>query len=114
MDWTTYFPAFVDPDSSKVNLSGARKLLKDVEIVDIGCGFGGLLVGLAPVLPDTLMLGMLAHVNWGLLKYGYMANSSRRIRNGNPASSPRVRTKTRCSASITATTTTAANTLNTR
>lgn len=57
MDWTPYFPAFTDPDSSKVNLSGARKLLKDVEVVDIGCGFGGLLVGLAPLMPDTLMVG---------------------------------------------------------
>lgn len=57
MDWTSHFPAFVDPDSSKVNLSGARKLLKDVEVVDIGCGFGGLLIGLAPLLPDTLIVG---------------------------------------------------------
>lgn len=57
MDWTPYFPAFVDPDTSKLNLGGARKLLKDVEVVDIGCGYGGLLVGLAPLLPETLMLG---------------------------------------------------------
>ena len=42
----------------QTNLADARKLLKDVEVVDIGCGFGGLLVGLAPVLPDTLMVGM--------------------------------------------------------
>lgn len=61
MDWTSQFPAFVDPDSSNVNLSGARKLVKDVEIVDIGCGFGGLLVGLAPALPDTLMVGECGH-----------------------------------------------------
>lgn len=39
------------------NLSGARELLKDVEVVDIGCGYGGLLVGLAPLLPETLMVG---------------------------------------------------------
>ena len=35
-----------------------RRLTKDVEVVDIGCGFGGLLVALAPVLPDTLILGL--------------------------------------------------------
>lgn len=35
-----------------------RRLTKDVEVADIGCGFGGLLVALAPALPDTLMLGM--------------------------------------------------------
>ncbi|KAL5042217.1 hypothetical protein BDW71DRAFT_149751 [Aspergillus fruticulosus] len=58
MDWATHFPAFVNPDPSQTNLAGARKLLKNVEVVDIGCGFGGLLVGLAPVLPDTLMVGM--------------------------------------------------------
>ncbi|KAL4934803.1 hypothetical protein BDV06DRAFT_217867 [Aspergillus oleicola] len=58
MDWATHFPAFVNPDPKQTNAAGARKLLKDVEVVDIGCGFGGLLVGLAPVLPDTLMVGM--------------------------------------------------------
>ncbi|KAJ5089509.1 tRNA (guanine-N(7)-)-methyltransferase [Penicillium argentinense] len=58
MDWSSHFPAFIDPDTSKTTLGGARKLLKDVEVVDIGCGFGGLLVGLAPLLPDTLMIGM--------------------------------------------------------
>ena len=57
MDWTPHFPAFVNPDTSKTNLGGARELLKDVEVVDIGCGYGGLLVGLAPLLPETLMVG---------------------------------------------------------
>lgn len=57
MDWSSHYPVFVDADPSKTNLSGARKLTKDVEVVDIGCGFGGLLVGLAPLLPDTLMAG---------------------------------------------------------
>lgn len=57
MDWSSHYPAFVNPDPSKTNLSGARKLTKDVEVVDIGCGFGGLLVGLAPLLPETLMVG---------------------------------------------------------
>jgi tRNA (guanine-N7-)-methyltransferase len=33
-------------------------LTKDVEILDIGCGFGGLLIALAPLMPDTLILGM--------------------------------------------------------
>ncbi|OMJ17167.1 tRNA (guanine-N(7)-)-methyltransferase [Smittium culicis] len=31
---------------------------KAVEFADIGCGYGGLLVALAPLYPDTLMLGM--------------------------------------------------------
>lgn len=33
------------------------RMKQDVEIVDIGCGFGGLLVGLAPILPEKLILG---------------------------------------------------------
>lgn len=57
MDWSSHYPAFVDPDTTKTNLSGGRKLTKEVEVVDIGCGFGGLMVGLAPLLPDTLMVG---------------------------------------------------------
>ncbi|WEW55730.1 tRNA (guanine-N(7)-)-methyltransferase (tRNA(m7G46)-methyltransferase) [Emydomyces testavorans] len=58
MDWSVHFPAYVDPDPTKTNSAGARRLLKDVEVADIGCGFGGLLVALAPVMPDTLMIGM--------------------------------------------------------
>jgi len=34
-------------------------LTQDVEIADIGCGFGGLLIALAPRLPKTLILGTL-------------------------------------------------------
>lgn len=31
---------------------------KNVSIVDIGCGYGGLLFGLAPLFQDKLILGM--------------------------------------------------------
>ena len=68
MDWSSYYPAYVksaqeaeesgllnEPSSGKT--PAERQLRKDVEIADIGCGFGGLLVALAPVLPDTLLLG---------------------------------------------------------
>jgi tRNA (guanine-N7-)-methyltransferase len=57
MDWSVHFPAFIDPDPNQKNLAGARKLVKDIELVDIGCGFGGLLIALAPLMPDTLMIG---------------------------------------------------------
>lgn len=33
---------------------------KKVEFADIGCGFGGLLIALAPMFPDTLLLGRLS------------------------------------------------------
>ncbi|EMD33283.1 hypothetical protein CERSUDRAFT_126066 [Gelatoporia subvermispora B] len=44
-DWSAHYPAFVG--------SG-----KTPEYADIGCGFGGLLVALAPLFPDKLVLGM--------------------------------------------------------
>jgi tRNA (guanine-N7-)-methyltransferase len=66
MDWSSYYPAFVTtPEEEQANprtdidIGRARPLKKNVEVADIGCGFGGLLVALAPVLPDTLLLGML-------------------------------------------------------
>lgn len=34
-----------------------KRLIKHVEVADIGCGFGGLLVALSPAMPDTLCLG---------------------------------------------------------
>ncbi|OLN85086.1 tRNA (guanine-N(7)-)-methyltransferase [Colletotrichum chlorophyti] len=72
MDWTQYYPAFTaqdeppsteattvaDADAFDTSKPQPRGLKKDVEVVDIGCGFGGLLVALAPILPDTLVLGL--------------------------------------------------------
>ena len=69
MDWASHFPEFVNPDPSQTNLIGTRKLLKDVEVVDIGCGFGGLLVGLAGLLPETLMVGMYSSVVYRVQEY---------------------------------------------
>lgn len=57
MDWSPYYPHFVQEVSS--DASKPAQLKKDIEIVDIGCGFGGLLMGLAPLLPETLILGEL-------------------------------------------------------
>lgn len=33
-------------------------MTRRVKFADIGCGFGGLLVALAPKFPETLILGM--------------------------------------------------------
>jgi tRNA (guanine-N7-)-methyltransferase len=69
MDWSSFYPAFVttpeevqaNPQSGiDIEFGRVRQLKKDVEVADIGCGFGGLLVALAPVLPDTLLLGMVS------------------------------------------------------
>ncbi|KAH0565395.1 hypothetical protein GP486_001212 [Trichoglossum hirsutum] len=67
MDWSIHYPAFVATLGSTAsgmtyNTSdlGASptKMMKQVEVADIGCGFGGLLVALGPRFPDTLFLGM--------------------------------------------------------
>lgn len=29
-----------------------------MDVADVGCGFGGLLTGLSPLLPDSLVVGM--------------------------------------------------------
>lgn len=67
MDWSTYYPAFVAKLSAQEDIDittapeegipSIQKLVKDVEVADIGCGYGGLLVALAPKLPDKLLLG---------------------------------------------------------
>lgn len=55
VDWGTHFPAYADPtDPSGRRLCPGRV----VDVADIGCGFGGLLTGLSPLLPDSLMVGM--------------------------------------------------------
>lgn len=67
MDWSSYYPAYVAPSPAKDEdneMEGTeasdkpRPLTKDVEIADIGCGFGGLTVALAPHFPDQLILGI--------------------------------------------------------
>ncbi|KAF2647543.1 hypothetical protein K491DRAFT_763630 [Lophiostoma macrostomum CBS 122681] len=73
MDWASHYPAYtVKEESGEYEKEhGAeseshdpgqpttvRAISKPVEIADIGCGFGGLLFGLAPEFPDTLLLGM--------------------------------------------------------
>jgi tRNA (guanine-N7-)-methyltransferase len=66
MDWSTFYPAFmVAPDDTKSGMTHntheseaiSTRLTKQVEVADIGCGFGGLLVALGPRFPDTLFLG---------------------------------------------------------
>lgn len=49
MDWTKYYPNMYDKDKDDT---------KVVEFADIGCGYGGLLIALSPMFPNTLMLGM--------------------------------------------------------
>ena len=78
MDWSVHFPAYVDhetqstasaakgPTSKTEDVTTAQSLqqakatamTKSITVADIGCGFGGLLVALSPLLPDDLILGL--------------------------------------------------------
>jgi len=59
MDWSSHYPAyFRNPEPPASDLPDVSTVPRRVEFADIGCGFGGLLITLAPLFPDTLMLGM--------------------------------------------------------
>lgn len=62
MDWSPYYPNFIasgqNENSDELDEEALKKAASAVEILDIGCGFGGLLMALSPLLPNTLMLGM--------------------------------------------------------
>ncbi|GAA6062803.1 hypothetical protein JCM10212_006164 [Sporobolomyces blumeae] len=57
MDWSTHFPTFFSPPTEAGQGSPSLKG-KKVEFADVGCGFGGLSISLAPLFPETLMLGL--------------------------------------------------------
>jgi tRNA G46 methylase TrmB len=50
MDWSKHYPLYYPTKDAKSD--------KKVEFADIGCGYGGLLIALAPLFPETLMIGM--------------------------------------------------------
>ncbi|KAK3692480.1 methyltransferase related protein [Podospora appendiculata] len=73
MDWSSLYPDYVVPeedapaedqdasakeDETYLADKLPRRLTQDIEVADIGCGFGGLLIALAPVMPQTLILGL--------------------------------------------------------
>lgn len=64
MDWSTHYPKFFNESDEG---AGKSKDGKQVEWADVGCGFGGLLMSLAPQFPDTLMLGMSCPPSWALI-----------------------------------------------
>ncbi|XP_053157980.1 tRNA (guanine-N(7)-)-methyltransferase [Hemicordylus capensis] len=64
MDWSELYPEFFAPltkDNRHDDPKDAEERAKpasQVELADIGCGYGGLLVALSPLFPNTLMLGL--------------------------------------------------------
>ncbi|KAL8193851.1 hypothetical protein R6Q57_026093 [Mikania cordata] len=51
VEYSLHYPHFFPSPDSHSNS-------KKIEFADIGCGFGGLLISLATLFPDTLMIGM--------------------------------------------------------
>lgn len=99
MDWASLYPTYAveDKETSKPELkshdnteeeksTAVKALTQNVEIADIGCGFGGLLFALAPKFPDTLMLGALLadsllHPAWSTLTSSQASRSEPRSQN---------------------------------
>ncbi|XP_065510519.1 tRNA (guanine-N(7)-)-methyltransferase isoform X2 [Caloenas nicobarica] len=52
MDWAALYPSFFPPDAPPDQPPPC------VEIADVGCGYGGLLVALSPLFPRALALGL--------------------------------------------------------
>lgn len=50
MDWSKLYPHYYNEDE--------KKFTSQVEIADIGCGYGGLMTKLSPEFPEKLILGM--------------------------------------------------------
>lgn len=55
MDWGPHYPSYVARPADQKH---PAQLDRPVEFADIGCGYGGLLIALAPLFPDSLMIGM--------------------------------------------------------
>ncbi|KAG8990192.1 tRNA (guanine-N(7)-)-methyltransferase (tRNA(m7G46)-methyltransferase) [Tulasnella sp. 427] len=53
-----YFPAVESSNDAENLPSSQASQSRRVEFADVGCGFGGLLMALAPLFPETLMLGL--------------------------------------------------------
>lgn len=76
MDWSSLYPHYIvdeptttsppppppvpEQTPSEPDLTPLRPkpLSKEVSVADIGCGFGGLLIALAPTMPEALILGL--------------------------------------------------------
>mmetsp|Transcript_30617 Transcript_30617/g.67813 ORF Transcript_30617/g.67813 Transcript_30617/m.67813 type:complete len:294 (+) Transcript_30617:69-950(+) len=55
MDWSELLPSHFGPDAPSAQGEGEAPV---VRFADVGCGFGGLLIKLSNLYPETLMVGM--------------------------------------------------------
>lgn len=88
MDWSPLYPDYVaqvpcSPNERAVGeIQPPAKLTRHVEVADVGCGFGGLLVALAPLMPGTLILGKKDYTRKQWL--AYPANHIQALRYASP------------------------------
>lgn len=54
MNWHPFYPKYFDENGKSIDMEKVKK----VEIVDVGCGYGGMLTALSPLFPDSLILGL--------------------------------------------------------
>ncbi|XP_068643040.1 tRNA (guanine-N(7)-)-methyltransferase-like [Aristolochia californica] len=60
-EYSIHYPHFFpseETNNADAGISTAAKTLPKIRFADIGCGFGGLLVSLSTLFPDTVMIGM--------------------------------------------------------
>ena len=59
MDWSSHYPEYFTSksDNKQALTINQLSIQKKVEFADLGCGYGGLLVALSTLFPDTLVLG---------------------------------------------------------
>ncbi|XP_072214123.1 tRNA (guanine-N(7)-)-methyltransferase [Excalfactoria chinensis] len=58
MDWAALYPDFFPARNDETESGEKTEPGPEVEIADVGCGYGGLLVALSPLFPRTLSLGL--------------------------------------------------------
>lgn len=84
MDWHQYYPKYFSSKEQRDEYDGSKDELgssrPQVEFADIGCGYGGLLVSLSPLFPNTLMLGMEIRVKVS----DYVTDRIKALRKQNP------------------------------
>ena len=88
MDWSKHYPSFFSSGMDTVNQASAQPPTDSdcgprVEILDVGCGYGGMLVELSTMYPNVLMLGMEIRIKVA----DYVSDRIIALREQHPASS---------------------------
>lgn len=91
MNWGDHYPAYVVPrpeghliTRKEIIEDAPPRITKQVEVADIGCGFGGLLFALAPKMPETLILGL--EIRTSVTEFVQEKAKALRVQHGSDAS----------------------------